>query len=101
MLGGILQVWQGDGTVATSAVCETEVNMSGARGRVEITTEECKGCGLCVAACPPKCLMLATELSAYGAHPARYIGDSCTACGICYYCCPEPGAVTVFRRLPN
>jgi 2-oxoglutarate ferredoxin oxidoreductase subunit delta len=75
--------------------------MSVARGKVEITSGECKGCGLCVASCPPKCLVLAAELSAYGAHPAHYTGDGCTACGICYYCCPEPGAVTVFRRLPN
>ena len=74
------------------------MTMSGAaRGTVTIRAEECKGCGLCVVSCPPKCLELAPELSAYGVHPARYMGEGCTGCGICFYCCPEPGALTVYR----
>ena len=78
----------------------SEVNMSGkARGKVTISVEECKGCGLCVESCPPKCLQLAPELSAYGVHPARYSGHDCTGCGICFYCCPEPGALTVYRQI--
>jgi Pyruvate/2-oxoacid:ferredoxin oxidoreductase delta subunit len=71
-----------------------------ARGKVTIRIEECKGCGLCVESCPPKCLELAPELSLYGVHPARYTGHDCTGCGICFYCCPEPGAITVFRLVP-
>jgi Pyruvate/2-oxoacid:ferredoxin oxidoreductase delta subunit len=74
-----------------------EVNMA-ARGKVTIDVEECKGCGLCVDSCPPKCLELTRELSAYGVHPARYSGRDCTGCGICFYCCPEPGAITVYRQ---
>jgi len=70
-----------------------------ARGKVIISIEECKGCGLCVESCPPKCLLLEPELSAYGVHPARYTGQDCTGCGICFYCCPEPGAITVYRRM--
>jgi len=68
-----------------------------ARGKVAIDVEECKGCGLCVESCSPKCLELSPELSHYGVHPARYTGHDCTGCGICFYCCPEPGAITVFR----
>jgi len=71
-----------------------------ARGKVTINVEECKGCGLCVESCPPECLELDEELSAYGVHPARYTGEDCTGCGICFYCCPEPGAITVYRRVP-
>ena len=67
--------------------------MAQSRGRVAINVEECKGCGLCVESCPPKCLELMPELSSYGGH-------DCTGCGICFYCCPEPGAITVFRLLP-
>ncbi len=70
-----------------------------ARGTVTVNIDECKGCGLCVESCPPKCLELAPELSAYGVHPARYTGHDCTGCGICFYCCPEPGALTVYRRI--
>jgi len=70
-----------------------------ARGRVTIDVNECKGCGLCIESCPPKCLELAAELSQYGVHPAQYIGHDCTGCGICFYTCPEPGAIVVYRRL--
>ena len=66
-------------------------------GAVVIREEECKGCGLCIDSCPPKCLLLAPVLSSYGVHPARYVGKGCTGCGICFYCCPEPGAITVYR----
>ena len=66
-------------------------------GLVVVNVEECKGCGLCVEACPPKVLEMAAELSHYGVHPAHYIGSACTGCGICFYACPEPGALTVYR----
>ena len=71
-----------------------------ARGKVVVNDQECKGCGLCVESCPPKCLELAPDLSAYGVHPARYKEEGCSGCGICFYCCPEPGAITVFRLTP-
>ena len=47
-----------------------------ARGKVTIDVEECKGCGLCVESCPPKCLELSPELSHYGVHPAHYTGTT-------------------------
>lgn len=64
---------------------------------VQLNSEECKGCGLCVEACPPKVLRLSDSLSTYGYHPAEYKGSGCTACGICYYVCPEPGGILVLR----
>jgi NAD-dependent dihydropyrimidine dehydrogenase PreA subunit len=67
------------------------------RGTVEMNSEECKGCGLCVEACPPKVLVLAEGLNRYGYRPAVYAGRGCTGCGICFYVCPEPGAIRVFR----
>jgi len=68
------------------------------RGAVITNPEECKGCGLCVEACPPKVLRLAPRLNHHGYHPAEYAGGGCTGCGICYFACPEPGAITVWRR---
>ena len=70
------------------------------RGRVTIDADECKGCGLCLDACPPKCLAFAKDLSPYGVHPAQYLGEGCTGCGICFYVCTEPGAITVYRAAP-
>jgi Pyruvate/2-oxoacid:ferredoxin oxidoreductase delta subunit len=71
------------------------------RGKVTVDQEECKGCGVCVDACPPKCLALSAELNAYGVHAARYKDEGCTACGICFYVCPEPGAITVYRMIAS
>ena len=73
--------------------------MAASHGSVTIDVEECKGCGLCIDACPPKCLEYAPGLSAYGVHPARYTGSDCTGCGICFYNCPEPGAIAVYRSI--
>src|ERR1035441_10776560 len=67
------------------------------RGSVEMNSEECKGCGLCVDACPPKVLHMAEELNHYGYHPAVYGGVGCTGGGICFFVCPEPGGIRVFR----
>jgi 2-oxoglutarate ferredoxin oxidoreductase subunit delta len=67
------------------------------RGKVELNSEECKGCGLCVEACPPKVLHLAERLNRYGYHPAECEEHGCTGCGICFFVCPEPGAIRVLR----
>jgi NAD-dependent dihydropyrimidine dehydrogenase PreA subunit len=75
-----------------------ESGKSGDRGRLDLDTEECKGCGLCVEACPPKVLRLAAHLNRYGCHPVTYVGEGCSGCGICFFACPEPGAITVWRE---
>ena len=67
------------------------------RGLIEISEEECKGCGLCVTACPPQVMLLSERLNGHGYHPADYLGSGCTGCGICFFACPEPGAITVYR----
>lgn len=67
------------------------------RGRLRIDPDECKGCGLCIEACPPKVIRLTEELNHYGYRTAEYAGACCTACGICFMACPEPGAITVLR----
>jgi NAD-dependent dihydropyrimidine dehydrogenase PreA subunit len=67
------------------------------RGRLRIDEEECKGCGLCIEACPPKAIALSERLNHYGYRTAVYAGSGCTGCGICFMVCPEPGAITVLR----
>ena len=67
------------------------------RGKLEINQDECKGCAVCIDACPPKVIALTTGLNVQGYHPAQYLGDGCTGCGICFYVCPEPGAITVYK----
>lgn len=67
------------------------------RGLLKVDAEECKGCGLCVEACPPRVIRLSEKLNHYGYHMANYAGAGCTGCGICFLVCPEPGAITVLR----
>ena len=67
------------------------------RGQLRIDEEECKGCGLCIEACPPKVISLSERLNHFGYRTALYLGRGCTACGICFMACPEPGAITVLR----
>ena len=68
------------------------------KGHVVVNIEECKGCGLCVEACPVNVLYQSEKFNTRGYHYAQYKGDGCTGCGICFYSCPEPGAITVFKR---
>jgi NAD-dependent dihydropyrimidine dehydrogenase PreA subunit len=67
------------------------------RGQLRVDGEECKGCGLCVEACPPKVIALGERMNHHGYRTAAYGGAGCTGCGICFMVCPEPGAITVLR----
>ena len=70
------------------------------RGRVEIDERFCKGCELCVAACPQKVLALdGGSLTSMGYHPVRLTGEvGCTGCAVCAVVCPE-AAIAVYREL--
>jgi NAD-dependent dihydropyrimidine dehydrogenase PreA subunit len=71
------------------------------RGALQIDDQECKGCGLCIEACPPKAIKLSERLNRYGYRTAQYAGAGCTGCGVCFMACPEPGAITVLRIPPR
>ncbi|SRR6266568_1842745 len=67
------------------------------RGLLRVDVNECKGCALCIEACPPKVIHLSERLNHYGYRTAMYAGAGCTGCGICFMACPEPGAIKVMR----
>ena len=64
----------------------------------EIDSDICKGCKLCIAACPTDVLVISEKLNSKGFHYAEYIGEGCVGCGNCFYTCPEPSAVTVYLK---
>jgi NAD-dependent dihydropyrimidine dehydrogenase PreA subunit len=66
------------------------------RGLIKIDEQECKGCGLCIEACPPHVIDMGEKLNRYGYRTAIYAGAGCTGCGVCFMVCPEPGAITVY-----
>jgi 2-oxoglutarate ferredoxin oxidoreductase subunit delta len=70
------------------------------KGWIEVSEKYCKGCELCIDACPQHVLKLDMErLTAKGYHPAYLCTDGCTGCAICALVCPE-AALTVFREIP-
>ncbi len=64
---------------------------------IEIEPSQCKGCRLCVEACPHQCIVIGSHINEIGYQYARFEKHECIACGFCYYICPEPGAITVYK----
>jgi NAD-dependent dihydropyrimidine dehydrogenase PreA subunit len=63
---------------------------------IEIASEQCKGCGKCVVACPKKILKIGSNINSYGFKFATCVEESCIGCGNCFYSCPEPGTITIY-----
>ena len=58
-------------------------------GKIIIDTERCKGCGLCVTACPKDCITISEKSNKNGYFPAETNNSSCTGCAMCAVICPE------------
>ena len=70
------------------------------RGWIVVDQNFCKGCELCVDACPQDVLAIDMEhLTPKGYHPAFLKLEGCTGCAICAIVCPE-AALTVYRETP-
>lgn len=58
--------------------------------RIVIDGEQCKGCELCVRACPQGILALGTEINAKGHLYATVIEPRrCIGCRLCFVACPD------------
>ena len=69
-----------------------------ARGMVLIDKERCKGCGLCIAACPQHVLAFSGEVNTSGYNVVHMENpDACTGCTFCALTCPDV-AITVYRQ---
>ena len=60
------------------------------KGKIVIDRELCKGCYLCIRACPLKVLSKDTEPNSTGTYPVKHEHlEKCIACGNCYEVCPD------------
>ena len=59
--------------------------------KLTFKTDLCKGCGLCVDACPKKVLALAADkINKKGHHPVEAVQEEvCIACAFCATMCPD------------
>jgi 2-oxoglutarate ferredoxin oxidoreductase subunit delta len=67
------------------------------KGAVHFDIETCKGCELCIEACPQDSLALSKEINKIGYHYAVQIEDNCTGCTNCALVCPD-AVITVYRQ---
>lgn len=67
------------------------------RGTVKIDIEGCKGCELCVEACPQDSLQMSKDINTKGYHYAVLVKDNCTGCVNCALVCPD-AVITVYRE---
>ncbi|OUO36835.1 ferredoxin [Muribaculum sp. An289] len=66
------------------------------KGAIVVDTEKCKGCGLCVAACPTKTIALAKKVNGKGYNYAEMATDGCIGCASCALVCPD-AVITVYK----
>ena len=68
-----------------------------AKGHIDIYSELCKGCEICIAFCPEDVIAISNQMNAGGYVPVilRDTG-TCTGCAICALVCPE-AAIEVYR----
>ncbi len=61
-----------------------------AKGKPEFDIERCKGCELCIGACPEHILAMTEIYNSQGhRYPECIDPDKCTACTFCAIICPD------------
>ena len=72
--------------------------MAKIKGAIVVDFEKCKGCGVCVTACPSEVIQLADDVNGKGYHYAYMANpDACTGCANCALVCPD-SVITVYRK---
>ncbi|MFC2131150.1 ferredoxin family protein [Bacteroidota bacterium] len=72
--------------------------MAKVTGDILIDIEKCKGCELCIDACPEETLALSDKINQKGYLFAEIVKQNCTGCANCAIVCPE-AIITVWRKI--
>ncbi|MBN2728345.1 MAG: 4Fe-4S binding protein [Bacteroidales bacterium] len=71
--------------------------MAKVKGAIVIDKDRCKGCEVCITACPTNTIRMATAVNVKGYFYAEPYQDTCTGCMNCAIVCPD-GVITVYRK---
>lgn len=72
--------------------------MAKVKGAIVVDIEKCKGCEVCVGACPTDVIGMADEVNSKGYHYAYMENaDACIGCANCAIVCPD-GVITVYKK---
>ena len=72
--------------------------MAKMKGAIVVDTERCKGCQLCIIACPQKVIALANKVNLHGYPDVEAVNEeACVGCASCGIVCPD-GCITVYRK---
>ena len=69
------------------------------KGAIVVNTDRCKGCSLCVVACPKEVIALSKKaVNVHGYQYAEAVNpDACIGCASWGIVCPD-GCITVYRK---
>lgn len=71
--------------------------MAKIKGAIVVDTERCKGCNLCVVACPLDVISLSKEVNVRGYNYAvQTLEDTCNGCTSCAMVCPD-ACISVYK----
>jgi 2-oxoglutarate ferredoxin oxidoreductase subunit delta len=71
--------------------------MAKIRGAIVVDRERCKGCNLCITACPTQVIALHREVNSKGYNYAfMQQADACIGCVNCGWVCPD-GCIAVYK----
>lgn len=72
--------------------------MAKIRGLVVVDKERCKGCGVCVGACPCNVLALSATVNKKGYNFVEMVNEeACTGCASCGIICPD-SCLVIYRQ---
>ena len=72
--------------------------MAKIKGRVVVDVERCKGCGVCISACPCNVLEFSSQVNNKGyQYVVMATPDACAGCASCGIICPD-SCIVVYRQ---